>query len=464
MELKSITKVVLPLVTLSALLVSNLVFAARFPGVPAVVDADFYDDGAPSDEKVELGKNLFFDKILSGNLNDSCASCHHPMAWSGDGLSLSVGEGGRGLGITRDTGVGANAIHERVPRNAPPVFNLGAREFVNMFADGRVTVDPNSASASGFISPAGNQLPEGLDNVLAAQAMFPVTSGAEMAGQVGENDQADAAAANILGGPGGVWDLIAQKLQEIPAYVEMFKQVYPNEVFVAEDITYVHAANAIAAFEARDWRFDNSPFDQFLRGNRRSLSVNAARGMLLFYGKARCSKCHSGVFQTDQQFHAVAMPQIGPGKGDNLPGYSDGHDDFGRERVTGYANDRFKFRTPTLRNVALTAPYGHAGAYNTLEAVVRHMLDGVESLHNYDQSQAVLPATGTALDDIDFIVMNDAVRRDAIAAANELVRRRLKNRDVDALVAFLHALTDLDAVDLRRDVPASVPSGLPVWD
>lgn len=464
MKSRLIKKIILPLVTISAVLASSVVLAARYPGIPAVTDADFYDDGAPSDEKVELGKQLFFDKILSGNLNDSCATCHHPMAWSGDGLSLPVGEGGRGLGITRDTGVGVDAIHERVPRNAPPVFNLGAREFIHMFDDGRVTVDPDPESISGFISPAGNQLPAGLDNVLAVQAMFPVTSGAEMAGQAGENDQADAAAANILAGPGGVWDLIAQKLQEIPAYVEMFKQVYPNEVFIAEDITYVQAANAIAAFEARDWRFDNSPFDQYLRGNRRAMSVNATKGMLLFYGRAGCSDCHSGAFQTDQQFHAVAMPQIGPGKGDNLPGYSDGHDDFGREQVTGDANDRYKFRTPTLRNIALTAPYGHAGAYNTLEATVLHMLDSVESLHNYDQSQAVLPATGTALDDIDFIVMSDAVRRDAIAAATELDRISLKNRDVDALVAFLHALTDLNAVDLRRDVPATVPSGLPVWD
>jgi cytochrome c peroxidase len=158
------------------------------------------------------------------------------------------------------------------------------------------------------------------------------------------------------------------------------------------------------------------------------------------------------------------MPQIGPGKGDNLPGYNDGHDDFGREQVTGNMADRFKFRTPTLRNIALTAPYGHAGAYNTLEAMVRHMLDGVESLHNYDQSQAVLPAPNSSLDEIDFIVMNDENRRNQIATASELDRIRLKDKHVRALVAFLHSLTDLDAVDLRRDVPASVPSGLPVWD
>ena len=88
--------------------------------------------------------------------------------------------------------------------------------------------------------------------------------------------------------------------------------------------------------------------------------------MRLFYGKADCASCHSGAFQTDHDFHAIAMPQLGPGKGDGFRG----REDFGRERVTGDPTDRFRFRTPTLRNVALTGPWGHTGAYATLEAVV----------------------------------------------------------------------------------------------
>jgi cytochrome c peroxidase len=422
------------------------------------MDTDFYDDGAPLQAKVELGNILYFDKILSGNLNISCASCHHPLAGTGDGLSLPIGEGGRGLGVTCDTGVGVDAVHERVPRNAPPVFNLGAREFARMFYDGRVEEDPSEPS--GFLSPAGDDLPLGLDNPLAVQAMFPVTSSAEMAGQAGENDQADAAAAGDLP---GLWDLIAAKLQAIPEYVEMFKLAFPGEINSAGDISYVHAANAIAAFQAYEWRFDNSPFDQYLRGDKQALSTQARIGMNVFYGKGGCSECHSGAFQTDQDFHAVAMPQIGPGKGDNLAGYYDGHDDFGRERVTNSAHDRFHFRTPTLRNIALSPPYGHAGAYNSLEAVVRHKLDSVNSLHNYVQEQAVLPSRPD-LDALDFIVMDDEHRRNAIADANELDPARLKEKDIQALLAFLHALTDPAALDMRGDVPDSVPSGLPVWD
>ena len=447
------------LLAATLILAGSSASAAGFPGPGPVMDTDFYDDGAPLQAKVELGNILYFDKILSGNLNISCASCHHPLAGTGDGLSLPIGEGGRGLGVTCDTGVGEDAVHERVPRNAPPVFNLGAREFTRMFYDGRVEEDPTEPS--GFLSPAGDDLPLGLDNALAAQAMFPVTSAAEMAGQVtDENDQADAAAAGDLI---GLWDFIAAKLQAIPVYVDMFKSAYPGEINSAGDITYVHAANAIAAFQAYEWRFDNSPFDQYLRGDKQALSTQARIGMNVFYGKGGCSECHSGAFQTDQGFHAVAMPQIGPGKGDNLDGYYDRHDDFGRERVTNDAHDRFHFRTPTLRNIALSPPYGHAGAYNSLEAVIRHKLDSVNSLHNYDQEQAVLPSRSD-LDAMDFIVMDDEHRRNAIADANELDPARLKEKDIQALLAFLHALTDPAALDMRGDVPDSVPSGLPVWD
>ena len=380
------------------------------------------------------------------------------MADTGDGLSLPVGEGGQGLGVTRDTGFGVDEIDERVPRNAPPVFNLGAREFTVMFHDGRIMQDP--LQPSGFKSPAGDALPVGLDNALAVQAMFPVTSATEMAGQPGENDQADAVAVDNLAGPGGVWEQLAHKLRAIPEYVDMFMAAYPG-IQSETDISYVDAANAIAAFEASAWRFDDSPYDRYLRNDKQAMSGAARRGMRVFNGKAKCASCHSGKFQTDHDFHAIAMPQIGPGKGDNLAGYNDGRDDFGRERVTGIPADRFRFRTLTLRNVALTAPYGHAGAYDTLEAVVRHHLDPVNSLHSYDQRQAVLPSR-VDLDEEDFVVMNDDARRGAIADANELASVDLSGREFSDLIEFLHALTDRKAIDLRADTPTSVPSSLPL--
>lgn len=425
-------------------------------GQDPVTDGDFFNNGNPNSAEVELGKKLFFDKVISGNQNTSCATCHHTLTDTGDGLSLPVGEGGRGLGVSRETGSGADAIHERVPRNAPPVFNLGANEFHTMFYDGRVQAD--DSQPSGFASPAGDDLPLGLNNALAAQALFPITSGAEMAGQAGENPQADAASTGNLAGIDGVWAVVISKLKAIPEYVDMFVAAY-DDVDGVDDITITHYGNAVAAFEGEAWRFDNSPYDRFLRGDRKAMSTSAKRGLKLFNKKAGCAECHSGAFQSDQSFHAIAMPQIGPGKGDNLSGYSDGHDDFGRERVTGTSADRFKFRTPTLRNIELTAPYGHSGAYDTLEAIVRHHMDPINSLENYDQSQAVLISRDD-LDALDFVVMNDPTRVEAIADANELAPVKLNNRQVGHLIDFLRALTDPNAIDLRFNQPKTVPSGL----
>lgn len=424
-------------------------FIARLP--KPVKDRDYYDDGRPDPLKVELGRLLFFDKLLSGNRNISCASCHHSLTDTGDGLSLPVGEGGRGLGITRDTGSGLDAIHERVPRNAPPVFNLGAREFHRMFHDGRLEVDPSQPS--GFISPAGDDFPEGLDNVLAAQAMFPVTSPAEMAGQGNENEISQAAA---LGDLPLLWELLAQRLRANDTYVELFIQTFPD-INAREDITYVHAANAIGAFEASAWRADQSPFDRFLRGDRQAMSVRARKGMHLFYGKAGCVACHNGSFQTDHEFYAVCMPQIGPGKGDGATG----HEDFGREQATGNEADRFKFRTPTLRNVALTGPWGHVGAFNDLRDMVLHQLDTVESMQSYDRYQVVLPYRED-LAAIDFQVLNDPDLVSDIVEANELKPRRLSKKEVDLLMEFMYALTDPNSIDIRRDTPMAVPSGLPL--
>ncbi len=434
--------------------------SAAFPAYlpPPVLDTDYFDNGRPDAARVALGRQLFFDKVLSGNGNISCATCHHPFAGTGDGLSLPVGEGARGLGVTRDTGSGSNAVHERVPRNAPALFNLGAREFTHLFHDGRV--QPDSSMPSGIASPAGPELPSGLDNVLAAQAMFPVTSGTEMAGQPGENAIADAAAAGDLAGPGGVWAQLAMRLRGIDAYVEQFIAVFAD-VASAGDIRFMHAANAIAAYESSAWRSDNSPFDRFLRGERGAMSASAIAGMRVFYSprKGNCASCHVGVFQTDHSFRAIAVPQVGPGKGDGPGGY----EDFGRERVSGKPADRYRFRVPSLRNVALTAPYGHSGAFDTLEAMVRHHLDAVASLYRYDGGEAVLPSRPD-LDALDLLAVRDRGVVAAIAGANELPPVGLSEVEIERLVDFLHALTDPSMLDLRDDVPRSVPSGFPIAD
>ena len=420
------------------------------PPIPAG-GGDYYDGGHPDPAMVELGRLLFFDKILSGNKNISCATCHHALADTGDGLSLGVGEGGRGLGVTRDTGSLDDAIHERVPRNAPPVFNLGAREFRRMFHDGRVEVD--DSQPSGFRSPAGDDLPPGLENVLAAQAMFPVTSPTEMAGQGLENDVAIAAeSANLP----GVWELLATRLRANPFYADLFQTAF-DDVDEAHDITFVHAANAIAAFENKAWRADNSPYDRYLRKEVHSMSLNARKGMRIFRGRAGCSTCHSGIYQTDHEFHAMAMPQIGPGKGDG----NKGREDFGREQVTGDPADRYAFRTPTLRNVAITGPWGHDGAYDSLTSMVRHMLNPTTAMYSYDPDQAVLPFRSD-LHEIDFELVEDPNVMAAIAQHCDQEPVHLTPWEFHLLMEFLWALTDPASIDLRDDVPENVPSGLPL--
>lgn len=420
----------------------------------AAYAVEFLDERRPIAAKVQLGKMLFHDKVLSGNQNISCATCHHALTDTGDGLSLPVGEGGRGLGVTRDTGTGGDAIHERVPRNAPPVFMLGATGVSRLFHDGRVEAD--AEFPSGFRSPAGHHLPDGLDNILAVQAMFPVTSGTEMAGQPGENPLADAAAL----GAQNVWPLLTARLQAIPAYEPLFKAAFPD-ISAANDITYVHAANAIAAFEIDAWRADNSPWDTYRGGDPKALTWMQKKGEQLFFGKAGCAACHNGPLFSDMEFHAIAMPQVGPGKGDG----PDGRDDFGRFRETQVPHDMFAFRTPPLRNVALTAPYGHSGAYDSLEAAVRHHLDPVAAVWAYHDdrrchTEPVMPSRDD-LDALDCVVMDDPARVQAIAdAAAQYVPVQLTDPEVEQLLSFLHALTDPGSIDLRNDVPASVPSGL----
>ena len=421
---------------------------------------EFVDGGSPDSKKVLLGQMLFFDKELSGNRNISCATCHHPLADTGDGLSLPVGEGGRGLSVMRSTGSGDEAVSERVPRNSPPIFALGSVEVSRMFWDGRI--EENAAYPSGFASPAEHLLPDNLDNILAVQAMFPVTSPAEMAGSPGDRDIFDKR--NEIAGPAAaenfprIWNRLAKRLRRIDDYVELFRDAFPGEIERRSDIDFSHAANAIAAFEIASWRADNTPFDRYRRGERGAMSWQAKRGMRLFYGRAGCDNCHSGEIFSDMGFHAIAMPQVGPGMGQGPSGL----EDLGRGAISGIPTDNYKFRTPPLRNVELTAPYGHAGSHNTLESVVRHHLDPIGSLLDYDcDTQPVMPSRDD-LDEDDCAVMDSPELLHAIASANELSPKALSDRAVTQIVAFLRALTDPDSVDLRTDVPGEVPSGLPV--
>ncbi|MEM7498419.1 MAG: cytochrome c peroxidase [Pseudomonadota bacterium] len=447
-------------------------------------DADFLHDGAPSAELAALGRNLFFDPILSGNRNISCGTCHDPAAGTGDGLPLGIGEGGTGFRTRRTT---SDGVTDRVPRNAQPLYNIGAREYRAMFHDGRLEPDPDSVFGNGFWSPAREDLPDGLDSLLAAQAMFPPLSHIEMAGQKGENPVATAVAEDRLA---DAWDLLAARLAGNATYAGMFVDAFAD-IDRAEDITFVHAARALAAFQTTAFRSDGSLFDEVLEtGDVSLLSEEERAGLELFYGGAGCASCHSGPLLTDHGFHAIATPQIGPGKGHGedtaywrASGFGTRTEDEGRYRVTFDTRDLFAFRTPSLRNVTETGPWGHSGAFATLEAAVRHHLDPVASLERFDPSEARLPDLEHVIEgsgkgsQLIFRPLNPARRaafdlrdrwvqvaddlRVRIAAANDLAPSELSDAEVDQILAFLRTLTDPAAIHQPDLIPEAVPSGLP---
>lgn len=397
---------------------------------------------APSAALVSLGQLLMFDKILSGNKDISCASCHHPLAHTGDGLALAVGTLGTGPIGSRQPIPGRHFI----PRNSPDLFNRGYSQFTRMFWDGRVELVTNSLH-----SPAGAALPTGLSGPLAAQAMFPVLNRDEMRGLAGDttlagehNELADVGDSNFAAG----WAALTDRLLAIPSYLSRFKAAYPGVDSSAFGFQY--AANAIAAFEASAFVANHTPFDSYLAGTNSALSDSAKKGALVFYGRGRCSKCHMGNLFSNQNFENIGIPQLGPGE--QVDGL-----DHGRGGVTNAPGDAFTFKAPPLRNVALTAPYMHNGAYATLAAAIRHYSNPRQAIASYDATQLPAALQGT--------VRNDGPTRTAVLATLDIrvdSTINLSPAEVAQIEEFLKSLTDPASVDLAHLIPDSVPSGLPV--
>ncbi|MDB2650724.1 cytochrome-c peroxidase [Amylibacter sp.] len=402
------------------------------------------------ENEAKLGQLLFYDPILSGNKEVACATCHHPSLGTGDGLSLSLGDGGNGLGKKRIVDY-ENLPEQRVPRNAQPLFNLGAKQFKTLFHDGRVQVD--LSRPSGLRTPLEEEMVEGFSSIISAQTMFPVLSADEMAGHYSENEISEAVRRGTLTGKGGAWDLISKRVQAIPEYSDFFIETY-DHIETAQDIKFTDISNAVAAFMEFEWRSDTSPFDDFLQG-KHNLAISQEKGMELFYGKANCSSCHAGALFTDHQFHATGQPQVGPGKAARFQSHSR---DLGRFRVTGNIKDKYAFRTPSLRNVELTGPWGHAGAYSNLEAFVNAHLNPYLALSNYDKSNVTL----TKYDTNDWKIMDDASEVKAIADSITIKPVTISEGEVTDILAFLGTLTDAKAQKGRLGIPEIVPSGLKI--
>ncbi len=397
---------------------------------------------------VTLGQALMFDKVLSGNRDIACATCHLPAQHAADGLSLSIGTGGTGLGPSRTLGPG----REFVPRSAPSLLNAGLG-LPYLFWDGRISgFGPFVEGGPGqFSTPAGSLLPP-VPNILAAQALFPVVNRREMRGEAGDRD--------VFGNPNElaqlgdsqfveIWQAVMRRLVAIPEYVAMFSAAFPGTP--TGQLGFQHAATAIAAFQMQALTKTDSPFDRYLNRDDAALTVEQKRGALLFFGKAQCSSCHSGPFLGGQGFANAGVPQLGPGTGNEAPL------DLGRGGVKDNEFYRFAFRIAPLRNVELTAPYMHDGAFPTLEAVLRHYNDVPLELRAYDVSQLAPELRDTyhgseatiaaVLETLDFRLR---------------VPLKLTEDELRDLSLFLKSLTDPSVRDLSSLVPARVPSGLAV--
>lgn len=402
----------------------------------------------PESELARLGRDLFFDPILSGDQNIACATCHHPEFAMTDGRVLPIGAGGHGLGEDRvfrklinATSGSANGdlianpfVDVFIPRNSPTIINSAL--LPSQFWDGRVEQQPNAEGVR-TLEDAINDLD--LSDPLLAQALFPITSQHEMAG-VAFGDYP----------PMVIRLLLLERLRGNSDYAARF-----NSVFGAPHITLRQMGEAIAAFE-RQLIFTASGWDDYLAGETDALTEAQKRGALLFFGERKsgvnCGSCHSGDLFTDMAFHNLLVPQVGPGKDNG----ADGNDDFGRANVSYDYRDQYRFRTPSLRNVELTAPYFHSGAYGNLADVIRHHADPWRANMIYDPARQLPPEFR------DQVLPYDFERQAHSVAFPMQAGLPLDEDEIADLVAFLLSLTDPAARDLSHITPEAAPSGLPL--
>ena len=254
--------------------------------------------------KAQLGMKLFYSKTLGGDGTTACVSCHHPVLGGGDGLSLPVG-----VGSKDPTVIGPNRRMKdnkpvSVPRNAPTTFNIALWK-QHMFHDGRVKkLDDYNIMTPDVALDTADALSG--ENLVQAQARFPITSMEEMRG----NFMTDAMNQTLRRS-------ISQRLQK--NWEKSFRIAFEDYDSSAHDlITEQNMSEAIAEYE-RSQLFINNPWKRYVEGDTQAISAQAKRGARLFFtsqksGGADCVACHSGDFFSNEQFYNTAMPQIGKGK------------------------------------------------------------------------------------------------------------------------------------------------------
>lgn len=427
-------------------------------------------------ELADIGRLLFFDKILSLRNDNSCAGCHSPADGFGDSQPIAIG-------ISSNDVVGPNRSGMRNQRRSPSIANTAfypALMWTPRFV--AVSGDPFDASR-GFQFPAPENLVTDAPTLLAAQGSLPSTELVEMGGFCGIADnpgpfdarffQFDDGEGQELPAPDEsgfhnfpIQTLIDARLNANPVYLARFGEVFNRgRPLPPGGITMHMRRLALAEFQMA-MIAANAPLDRFARGQRQAMTREQKRGALLFFGKAGCVACHRVAGKSNEMFsdfraHRIAGPQLAPvfgvGTGNvvfNGPGEDE---DFGFEQNTGRRADRYAFRTAPLRNLKVSPSYFHNGAFATLEAAIRHHLDVPRSLRSYDPAVNRVPAD-----------LRPGPYRGMLAAGvDPLLSRhsRLSEREIDDLVEFVRdGLFDDSVLEFCRFVPHAVPSGMPLQD
>lgn len=334
-----------------------------------------------TEARVALGRLLFWDPILSGSKDVACATCHHPDFGYAESRDLSIGVNGIGLGRARRFAAGSTI--PLVKRNSQTILNVAFNGIDNAGA-----YDPATAPMFWDLRARG----------LEAQALEPLKALEEMRGHTYPEDKAVAT--------------VVARLNENAEYRRLFAAA-----FGGTRITDDGLAKALAAFQ-RTLVANQSPFDRYRRGDANAMTAFQLEGLRRFE-RVGCVNCHSGPMFSDFKSHVLGVPDS-----PHLEA-----SDQGIERT-------YAFRTPSLRNLAYTAPYMHSGVFQDLEDVV-DFYDDVTGRGGRDR--------------------NINVSRQQL---DPLVRQlRGVDRDEDALLAFLDALND---PSFDKTIPSRVPSGLAV--
>lgn len=293
---------------------ARLAAQAKLAALPLTAPAP--SDNPTTAQRVALGRLLFWDPILSGQKDVACATCHHPDFGYSDGLDLSVGANGVGLGATRSFAPGQPVRH--VKRNSQTVLNV---------AFNGLTVGTEAAPA------AAPMFWDMRVRSLEAQALEPLKALEEMRGDTYPEDRA--------------LDQVITRLNAIPEYRRLFSRAFGGD----RPINQANLGRALAAFE-RTLVASNAPFDRYMRGETTAMTLDQIRGMERFQS-AGCINCHNGPMLSDFATHVLGVP-----------------DNAKLAQPDTGINKTHAFRTPSLRNLSSTPPFMHNGAFTTLEQVL----------------------------------------------------------------------------------------------